>query len=227
MWPDVAVLIVTYDRPEEIRLTIRSLREGLVYSGHLHWHLADDASPAGYLEGIEADFPDLNFTSTVTQRKGWGTNVNTAFAFLQKFEYVYLNEDDYMLCHDLYLNKGIALLKEKENIGLVRYDGIVGHDLNLELRETRSCLNYLRVRKDSPALNIYSNRPHLRHRRFTEAYGRYPEGWSLGRTEQAYAHGVKQHPGPDVALFPDGLLRAFLHLGRTRQGTKLDPNRGK
>lgn len=229
-WPPVAVLLVTYNRPDEIRRVITSLVEHLKYEGMFAWHIADDASPEGYIEGIRADFPDLQFTQSVTKRKGWGANVNAALKFLRPYPFVYLNEDDYLARRDIDLSRGVALLQALKDVCIVRYDGLNAHALNLQLREVDTRLgrmSYLRVSKRSPHLNVYSNRPHLRDvRRVTRSYRGYPEGKQLGDTERSFAHTVKNKKGPDVAALIDGIERAYDHIGKSWKGGKHDRPKG-
>ena len=45
-WPTVTVMLITYDRPEEIRRTIYSLLKNIKYPrDKLLWHISDDNSP--------------------------------------------------------------------------------------------------------------------------------------------------------------------------------------
>lgn len=229
-WPDVTVLIVTYNRPKEIRKTIRALSTLLRYEGQLRWHIADDGTPGDYLTELESDLQTegIEFTSTVTSRQGWGVNVNTAWDAIEG-DFVFLCEDDYVARQECNLTHGVALLLAEPAIGLVRYDGLAGHKLNLFLREVKKTeagrLDYLVVSRDSPHLNIYSNRPHLVHRRFYEQIGRYVEGKSLGMTEVDYAHRVKdEERGLLVVTLDDGIRRAFKHVGRSRQRSEEDLN---
>ncbi len=225
-WPVVAVCIITYDRLREIKMTISALCSHLHYVGEIKWHLADDSTPGNYLGTIRNEFPTLNFTYTKTDRKGWGTNVNTALGYLDKYPYVFLIEDDYVCQRDLDLTAGVALMEANDKIGAVRYDGIAAHSLTLHLEEVETRIgrfSYLRIDKDSPHLNVYSNRPHLRHRRFHECYGFYPEGKTLGVTETEFAHRVKDKKHCcDVAVLWDGIPTAFDHVGASRQGSELD-----
>ena len=59
-WPTVSILIVTYDRPVEIRKTIVALSTHLSYPGKLIYHIADDHTPDdAYLPRIKSDFREL------------------------------------------------------------------------------------------------------------------------------------------------------------------------
>ena len=225
-WPTVAICIITFDRLREIKQTIAALHAHLHYIGPLQWHLADDSSPGSYVGDIMNAYPDLHFSFTKTDRKGWGANANKALGFLDKHPYVFLIEDDYVCIRDLDITAGVALMEKNEKIAAVRYDGVAAHSLTLHLEEVESRIgrfSYMRIAKDSPHLNVYSNRPHLRHRRFHECFGWYPEGITLGETETHFAHRVKDKKHcADIAILWDGLPTAFDHIGVSRQGSDQD-----
>ena len=231
--PPLGILIVTYDRPVEIRKVITALTDRIIYPSELlHWHISDDGSETEYVPEIQRDFPTLHLTSTVTVRKGWGANVNKGLRYIfshLKCNYVFSCEDDYVALRDANLADGVSLMEEQAAVGLVRYDGVSGHSLNLYLREVKlpagRHMDYMILDKGSPHLNVYSHRPHLKHRRFHDKYGYYREGLSLGHTEVDFAHHVKNEsdPGkPLIAILQDGIPRAFDHIGHTRQGTDKD-----
>lgn len=226
MLPPVTICIITYDRLPEIKLTIQRLREFFHYDGEIHWHLADDDSPHGYVGNITREFNDLHFTHTSGGRGGWGVNVNTALEFLRDREYVFLIEDDYVAKRPIDIMSGVAVLQNIHTLGAIRYDGIAAHALDLHLREVKTGIgniSYMEIDKASPHLNVYSNRPHLRHRRFTECYGKYPEHVSLGSTEEQFAHRVRDKVKcPGIAVLPDGVMGTFDHIGKSYQGGKHD-----
>lgn len=252
-WPLVYILLVTYDRPSEILRTISALDSHLLYPrDRLRWHLSDDHSPdvdldalgdghghEPYVHYVQRRAPNRYWSATQTDRKGWGANVNKGLDHcLSHADHVFLIEDDYVAIRDVDLRAGVALLDSvddnhkplmappRQPIGLVRYDGIAAHWLHLQLREATTRLgpiHYLKIDRNSPFLNVYSNRPHLLHRRFREAHGRYPEGLRLGETESTYAHRVKEKvDGPWLVTLWDGVILAFSHEGKSRQHTDLD-----
>ena len=225
-WPTVAVCIVTFDRFEEIKRTLMSLKAHLKYQGKLHWHLADDGSPKGYIARIKGTFPDLHFTHTQSRRGGWGVNVNKALRFLtDNYDFIYLNEDDYVARQDIDLSRGVALMAKVASVGHIRYDGVQGHRLTLHQREAQTILGklfYMVVDKKSKGLNVYSNRPHLTRRTWREKVGPYREGMRLGATEVMRAHKVRETDAPDTVVFWDYIPRTFDHIGKSRQGSKLD-----
>jgi len=226
VWPVVGIMVVTYDRPDEIRRVIVALEKYLKYEGRIIWYLADDGSPGKYVLDIQHDFPKLNFRVSITKRLGWGANVNKCMQMIGE-KHIFLCEDDYVALYPLDINKGVALLDSKANIGLVRYDGLAGHRLNLAIEEVDTSLGvlqYLEILKNSRGLNVYSNRPHLKHKKFHRAYGEYAMGKPLGETESSFAHRVKDklESGPKLVTLETGITRAFNHIGKSRQGTELD-----
>jgi glycosyltransferase involved in cell wall biosynthesis len=239
-FPTVSIVIITYDRPIEIRKTIDALHKHIKYpKDKLLWHIADDNSPGDYLFDIRQDFRQIHFSYTVTDRKGWGANVNKALMFCwAKSPLVFQVEDDYVSMRDIDLERGVALLTSKKDrhrpneaqirkpIGLLRYDGIEAHWLRLQLREAETDIgpvHYMHILHNSPFLNIYSNRPHLKHRRFHDEYGAYDVGLGLAETESGFAHRVKASIGkPWITILDDGIKKTFDHIGHSRQGTELD-----
>lgn len=235
-WPTVAILIVTYDRPVEIRQTINALRSNIRYPGDLAWHIADDHTPdKAYLTSLKLSYRVLRLTYTVTDRKGWGANVNKALLYCWDHysDFVFLCEDDYVSQRPVDLRKGVLLLQHVKGLGAIRYDGLHGHALDLSLREVKTPVEkvtVLTILESSPHLNVYSHRPHLKHRRFHDAYGMHAEGLKLGETESGFAHTVKDQyaQNPKIAVLMDGLPRAFKHIGKSRQLTEEDqPNAAK
>lgn len=238
--PPVTVLVVTWNRPAVIRRTIHALIEHIRYPDLL-WHIADDSSPGEYVAHLRQDFPQLEFTATVTDRLGWGANVNEALINCwSRSHYVFLCEDDYVVKRDLDLVCGVAVLEAAPRLGLIRYDGIAGHALDLQLREVGTKAGYMQcmtIMRASPHLNLYSHRPHLVHKRFHDHYGMYLTNdiikcatvgrkirSLLGECESEFAHRVKDkyEKGPKIAVLADGVMAAFDHIGHSRQGTEDD-----
>lgn len=260
-WPVVTVMICTYDRPFELGSTFGALTKNLHYP-NLHWHLADDGSPKASLDAaIEHIEPYVTeargetFSYSVTNRKGWGANVNFASQMLApRDEFVYFTEDDHVLKRPLDLRPYVALLIGHENIGMVRF-GIAGHDgIRARLREYDidkgllpdyseaigyGCTGPGRMNAWELALGHtenwgpygfwrYSNRPHLKHRRFHAAYGFYQEGKTLGETEQAMNHTIEavyrnsEGRCPAIVVPCEWTYWYYDHIGQSRQGTEED-----
>lgn len=251
-WPDVTVLVVTYDRYATIQKTIAALQKRLEYPReHLHLLVADDATPGDYVErlsNLKAFQPGKEWASvrfSVTpQNVGWGANVNYALSQVQT-EFVYFTEDDYELKTALDLRVGVALLDSKHHIGMLRYRGTAGTHLVLHHFEADikaylpsflegegsmvpGKLTYLQIDGGSPNVWLYSNGPHLKTMRFHECYGLYAEGLKLGATEESYAHTVKDimQASPDsalgIAILPEWIPMRYAHIGESYQLSEKD-----
>lgn len=206
MLPDISILILTFNRPAELRRTLNALIQNIAYDGHIHWLVSDDSTGGNYLEDLRAEYPFITFIST-PQRSGWGRNFNLAYQRLATSVF-YFTEDDYLITRKLDFNPGVALLSLNPNIGLVRYDGIAGHvDMELILKEQAinrlvptfdqglkyaTRYQYLEVQPVGACAFTYSNRPSLRHKRFHDTYGMYIEGYKLGDTELEYTMRVRE-----------------------------------
>jgi len=251
--PDVAVLILTYERPAELTQTISALRERLLYPAEkLHWFVADDASPSG-VDALKADPAFDGVTWLVNDKnEGWGVTVNRALTIIhESFPLVFFSEDDYVLSQPLELWKGVALLAAKPAIGMLRYRGTGGdmmvyHGLEADIsalaptpdwREAAGSyvagrLSYLQLGNGSPSPYLYSNGPHLRTARFSNWYGLYDEGRTLGATEEAMAVRVKSkmienpNEAPAIAILPEFIAMRFEHIGQSRQLTEADKGAG-
>lgn len=228
----VTVLIVSYNRESILKKSLYGFLKNVQYPRDLlEFHLADDKSPGNLVENILNEFKTLKWTYTITERRGWGANVNAALKAI-KNDCVFLMEDDRCAYDKINLNDGVRLLRERPEVGLVRYDGIAGHvGLVLQLKEFGNeypRTSFLTVDKVATQQNyIYSNQPHLRHRRFTEAYGYYPEGLKLGQTEVQYAGNFRAKKGPDIAILEDGIINKFEHLGAGKSWQHTNEDVGK
>lgn len=245
-WPTVTIVLITWNRPREIRETLDSLCRYLVYP-RLHLLIADDNSEVvcpGYLHDLVALYGDkfAGVSTSVTDRRGWGANVNQALH--RAGPYVYQQEDDYVLHRPLDLREGMALLLRAPSVGMVRYRGISGDHIDATLRELIGVpevagmvqakalpnrLAYWELAAKSESLFVYSNGPHLKDvPKFHGTYGYYPEGISLGECEEWFAHSVKDKGCPlKVAILPDWVPMWYEHIGVTRQRTVDDPCQGK
>lgn len=244
--PLVTIGVITYNRPEEIKATVAALAEHLIYPRErLRWVIADDSSPGDYLKKLSRLklFKDLDvgFISTAAN-SGWGANANNLLDELNT-PYLFMVEDDYVLTQPIDLRVGVALLENKPHLGYLHYYGTAGEpvilhqfeaEIGAELPEYRDGmswpgkLTYLQLDGHSPSPYLYSNRPHLVHRRFHDYYGRYDEGRKLGDTEEAFAVRVKgtmqadPDHAPGIAVLPAQIVPVFDHIGRSYQHTEVD-----
>lgn len=248
-WPNVDIVIITYDRYEEILKTINSLEDHLTYPREkITYLIADDFTPGNYRQRLSKSqiFKDINykFVPDGGINGGWGCNANRALRY-STAPYILFLEDDRVLVKDLDLQAGIACMEVKQEIGMIRYGGTAGthmiyHQMESDIspflpqyREGMGLfgkMSYLLLDSGAPDLWIYSNTPHLKRRNFHEFYGWYPEGLKLGHTEESFAHMVidKMRTDPFVpviATLPDWICPYFDHIGRSFQLTELDKER--
>lgn len=241
--PLISIVIITFKRPHEIRQTIQALATHLQYpSDRLQWIISDDCSGNGYLKDLANDLrhiQNLKLISTESN-SGWGANANNALAHCDG-EFIYWTEDDYLLKKTIDLRAAIALMWTNQSVGLLRFDGIVGHRLLCHLAESDISefypdyrqgyghlgkVNYWLLDKASRETWLYSNRPHLKRASFHRFYGWYPVGLKLGETEETYAHtvkdGMERPDAPAIACMTDFVDRYIDNIGTTYQHTELD-----
>lgn len=245
--PRVTIGIITYRRFEEIQRTVASLRENIIYPPEkLEWLIADDCSPDGYLERLAACdvFSGLNVRFISTQsNSGWGASANNLLDYVET-PFVYLSEDDWLLCYKLDLRAGVGILETSTNVGVIRYGGTSGdmlytyhqHEANVSeyLKENiyaadyvEGKCTYLVIDIESPSLYVYSGRPQLGKLSWYYNLGLFPIGLRLGQTEDAFAHRVKDYMrstpnAQQIAILPDFVNMKYRHIGATWQHTDVD-----
>ncbi len=205
--PDIACLVVTYERRDILHGTLVALLEHLRYAAPLRLVIADDGSTDGTQEMIATEFP----TAEVIQshRAGMGGNTNAGLrACFAATPLVLQIQDDMQLKADLDLTPHADRLLSDETAGYVRLWGVGGHKLHAKLEES-----HWRVLWSSPDLYIASDRPHLKHHRFHDFYGYYPEGLRTAETEEAWCHQCKDRSG-NIGLRPDVLVPHSLEIER-------------
>lgn len=249
--PNVTILVCTYDRLTLLEETLQRLAEFIHYDGDkLTWLICDDSSPDDYKLKVEElqVVNDLNAVIISTDvNSGWAANVNNGLRAV-KDDYVFFIEDDYFATQPIRLDAMAALMEVKPDIGMVRARGIAGTHIVAHLFEAdvaeyipdwqdglgvKGKLAYWQLDSGSPTPYVYSNGAHLKHRRFHEFYGLYPEGLKLGETEESYAHMVKDkmhtNPGgvgvPAVTILPQDVYQWFDHVGESYQLTDKDKRR--
>lgn len=201
-WPTLVILVVTYNRAATLRGTLDRIAEHLWYEGPRQLIVADDGSDDGTPAMLADAYPAAQLV--VTARQGLGANTNAGLrAAFEVADCVLQLQDDMWLLNTLDLHPHVARLRDDEKAGFVRLWGVGGHRYTAELEQ-----NHWRVRWDSDELYVPSDRPHLKHRRFHEHFGYYPEALPTAATEDAWCHQCKDiarsRGGPHV-LIPLGV----------------------
>lgn len=185
-WPALAINVVTYNRKETLRGTLQRLSRHLWYEGPTHVIVADDGSDDGTQTMLRRDFP--NVVLVQSRRTGLGANTNAGLrACLQRADLVLQLQDDMHLLGTLDIHPHVERLLKDPTCGFIRLWWVGGHRYQGALEE-----NYWRIWWHSPELYIPSDRPHLKHRRWHDFYGFYPEGLKTGETEDAWCHQCKR-----------------------------------
>jgi len=234
-WPPITVLIVTYKRPDIVRRVIQRYETYLQYAGQIIWRLADDGSPKGYVEALQEEFARLDLQATVTNRGGFGANLNNGLkAAFAESDYVFLSEDDWAALDYVNVTRGVWLMESVPSIGLVRYDeigirtrfdaGVLKHAF---LQGKDMWVRYFVFDKSSHY--IYpGGHPNLVHKRYYATYGFYKEGGEIASVERHFSNVLATKPGPEIVVMSKYVgLPQFRHLGKTWKGTaEGDPNYG-
>ena len=188
---DVVIILQTYQRTAYALRTIQAAERHLKYKdGTLFWYIADDGSEPAHVAELERAIlnttgPDSQWGAlgAHTEKLGYGASANKAWrAALERSAFSLWLEDDWELSRDLDLTPYVRLLAQHDDVGMVR----LGHlAIDLDCRTVGyDGVHYLNI---LPTTNYqFSGNPSLRHRRFWEAFGEYPEGLNPGNTEIAY-----------------------------------------
>lgn len=221
--PTITIILLTYRRTDYALRTIAAARQHLRYAGELRWYVADDGSEPAHVDTVMAAAAPLYGWHTV--RRGYGGNANAAWREADGLGPLSLwLEDDWVLRAPLDLTPYARLLLERDEVGLVRL-GI----LNLDVRgrtwghdgRLYWTLDHTPHHDGTP---VFTGHPSLRHTRYRDVYGWYPEGLTPGDTELSYAYQYRIGPpsGPAIvwpASYPEWGL--FDHIGEIKTETLL------
>lgn len=187
--PPLAIVMVTYKRTDLAVRTVKSFSENLVYPKELRkWYIADDGSPVEHVGAIfrtlerhgEELYGYHNEKFGQGTNAGWGWNHAMVKAH-QVAEIILWLEDDWELQRPLEIVKYMELLRDREDVGLIRLGHLaVGSDVHIVGYDG---VHYLRYERSTQY--AYSGNPHLRHRRFSEYYGMFAEDRNPGEMELA------------------------------------------
>lgn len=188
----IVIVLQTYRRTDCALRTIAAAVQYLRYPD-LRWYVADDGSPPEHVQACLDALASEGPIGWHSERRGYGGNANAAWSEADRHGALSLwLEDDWELRQPLDLYAYACLLMETAEIGMVRL-GV----LNLDVRgRTWAHGGQLYWKLDrEPHIEgtpVFTGHPSLRHRRYRDAYGPYPEGLTPGDTELAYAYQFRQ-----------------------------------
>jgi hypothetical protein len=217
----IVIVLQTWERTDVAFRTVVAARMHLRYPD-LRWYIADDGSRPEHLAALRELLPDAPYHS---QRRGYGGNCNAAWAYADTVgALTFWLEDDWELTQPLDLYPYAALLMERPEVGMVRLG-----NLNLDIRGRtwgHGGRIYWTLDREPhhEGTPVFTGHPSLRHWRYRNAYGAYPEGLTPGETELAYAYQYRigPHSGPSIvwpADYPSTSL--FGHIGEVKTETML------
>lgn len=209
-YPQISILLPTYNRQDILDTTIALLRRHITYDGSLRFLVGDDGS-----------IPYHNTANDVEvlrgPQRGLGANLNMLIRYAGD-DLLFQMDDDHHLHAPLYLTPHADRLLTVDEDGWIRLMQVGSHHYTATLEG-----RYWRVLWNSPELYIPSNRPHLKHPRFHRHFGLYPEGLRLGATEEGFCHHCKtiatRMGGPAVLVPLDSTSEyGWDHVGDSWQG---------
>ena len=201
--PNICIVLLTYLRTEFAVRTIQGVCDNLDYPKELRtWYVADDGSPSEHIGAIFKTLEDngesLYRYHNDKYRKGTpfcGIGWNRALEFAHMHsDYVLWLEDDWVLQESLDIRPWVRMLKEREDVGIVRMSGLAtGNDVRIVAHNGVHYLQYLRKSKMA-----YSGNPLIRHVRFKNKYGLFDTKRSPGAMEISYDEAFRAQDGPDI-----------------------------
>ena len=202
-WPDITVLVATYNRLEILATTLIELNHHLNYAGVIRYLICDDSEdfvPVAVLVARQVFSDRIRFVHT-TGRQGLGANVNNGLKHLET-EIVLQTQDDYQPVKTVELNAHVQRLLTNSRPAWIRLRHIVNHRFHARLEG-----EYWQVDlTGSPELYIFSDQPHIKLKGVHESLGMYPEGLKVGETENAWCnqanHAMLRDSAPIDYLIP-------------------------
>lgn len=203
------------DRSEYALRCIESVKRNLVYPD-LAWYVADGGSLEWHLNAVLHALESENVlgyhSGDVINGASYGGDANIAYAKAKERGNLTLwLEDDWTLTERFDLWSYAALLMEEPTIGMVRMGylnlnmrgSVFGHGGQLYWRLDRTADSY-----------VFTGHPSLRHSRFMDACGPYPERLKPGETELAFALQYRSRDTADIAWPVRGAEYGFFgHIG--------------
>lgn len=217
----IAIVLLTYNRPEYAERTLRSTLDNIHTLHDLHVHIADDGTSEEYRDNLLRLAGGYSKVKSVSvsnsNHKGYGCNYNLATQQVHQFADCILPlEDDWELTRSLDLDVLVQAVNHT-GIGCIRL-GYMGYTQLLKC-EFFSCAGYhwLLLDHNSPEPHVFSGHPRFETRDWERSVGPWPEGLEPGRTEFVVAHNKAARRGvvwPVDLVKPSGDL--FVHIGTVR-----------
>lgn len=219
--PPIVIVLLTYQRTNYAAQTVLHAILNLKYQPGLMWYVADDGSDSSHVNTVHGllEQAEQEVIGHHSEKLGYGAGANKAWQMAHEHTPLTLwLEDDWVLNHELRLEPYAKLLMESDQVGMIR----LGH-LNQYMVGTALGYDgemYWRLDREPAdgASPVFTGHPSLRHKRYWDVYGPYPEGHNPGDTELAYAYKFRiALKGPNI-LYPAraGQWGFFGHIGEVK-----------
>lgn len=218
----MVVMLLTYNRMREAKLTLSSVAENLRTAEEIWLHVADDGSPPEYREEL-VDLAHSLFGDRVSvtnsERSGYGGNYNAATQLVHHISDVILPlEDDWQLTRELDVSPMTKVLRAGHfnciRLGYIGYTDVLGGFLRWHEN-----LHWLEFDPGSPEKHVFAGGPRLETVAFERDIGPWPERMEQGQTELEVAGRPEARRG---IAWPIDLVRprgdAFAHIGTYKAG---------
>lgn len=198
--PPVGVIIPTYNRRDILLKTISNLMDNINYPYDVRYFVGIDGPYESIAEPLQQTFPTVKIIRGPNRGHGANMNVLIQAAAVAGCPVMLSLDDDHWMIKPHDITPHVEKLMNDATVGAIRLMGIAGHHYHARLDEM-----YWRINWSSPELYITSHRPHLKHIRFHEAFGFYPENLKLGLTEETFCH-TAQDKALSGASVPEVLI---------------------
>ena len=225
--PPIVVILQTWQRTAYALRTIAAAAEHMRYDAPLVWYVADDGSDTAHIEQVYTAVRATHWSvlGMHSERRGYGGNSNAAW---NRADYIspltFWLEDDWELRAPLDLTPYAKLLIERAEIGMVRL-GLLNVDVRGRTWAHDGRLYWTLDREPHhEGTPVFTGHPSLRHVRYRQAHGYYPEGLLPGDTELMYALNYRRSaPNTPGILWPADLPAGgvFGHIGETKCETMM------
>lgn len=213
-WPNLSVIIPTYNRPKILETTIRQLMCNLRYDGKISYLIGNDGDTIdaialdewgdilpGWGEVYVYDGPRRANRAD----QGIGANINMLLTSTSDDLFLQM-DDDHQLMEKLDLHPQVEFLMTNQKAGWIRLYGVANHCYQASLEGEYWFVDW--NSHGDYSLYIPSNRPHLKTRAFHNFFGYYPVNRTLGETEEGFCHQcrhvVERHRKYNEAHFRKG-----------------------
>lgn len=218
----VTLLLLTYNRLDYAKETLRSALDNIKTTHPLIVHIADDGSPEGYTDELRELAGGYSYIEGVTvtdsERGGYGKNYNLAMQIIhQHSRYCIPLEDDWRLSKPLELDPLLDCLDTSPEIGCIRL-GYLSYtqELRGKILDVLGS-KYLVFDPTSEEPHIAAGHPRVEAIAWQKEVGPWPVGLLPGLTELAWCAipaARKRVAWPMDLVHSRGDL--FLHIGAER-----------